>query len=404
MNAYKISLADQINKPLLTDNSDEFIVNILKGVIKNGDRKGTQMSYVHYKPAELKNTGSKFFIQYSIRHPSTGKWVRIKRYGIGENMGLNRIKNLHERIKVGGELAEAFNIALSHGYNPFQKKEGPKSWTMFQALNLWKINTENKADRKATVYAYTSMVNTYLKKFQKVHYDLLEITRADLETFLANLKKSANLTGTTYNSYLRNTKVFFNYCVVNNMLSKSPAQGMKPVKAVVQRHKYFTDEEFQKIKEKATPQLFDFMEFLYFTALRPKEARYIKYKDVQGDRLFVSGSFSKNKKDEFIPLSVDYAKKLQGEPEHYIFGGRKMKGPNFYGRLFSDLKKHLKLDEDHTLYGVKHTRANHLVRDKVDPYSISKLFRHSSLEITMKYIRELGLELNREAADKGRSF
>lgn len=248
MNNRQKTPAFHINKHLEPSNSDTFILNILNDILNKGDKTGTNMAYVNYKPAEVKNTGNKFFIQYSFRHPVTKKWIRFKRYGIGENMGLNRIKQLDERVKLAHEMATALNVALAHGYNPFDKPE-QKDWTVFQALNLWKINFENKADRKATVNTYTSMVNTYLKKFKKVHHDIKQITRTDIENFLVSLKTAGNLTNTTYNSYLQVTKVFFNYCVASEMLDRSPAEGIKLVKAVVSKHKYFTDEELEKIKK-----------------------------------------------------------------------------------------------------------------------------------------------------------
>ena len=129
----------------------------------------------------------------------------------------------------------------------------------------------------------------------------------------------------------------------------------------------------------------------------------MQFKHVQGDNLFVPGSISKNKRDELVPLSSDYAARLKGEPDHYIFGGKKMKGPNFYGRLFSTLKHQLKLGEDVDLYSCKHKRAYDLARAKVDPYAIMRLFRHSSLEITMKYLRSLSVEIDRTAVE-GHSF
>lgn len=411
MNADKVQSESNLNGTLNAINFETLITNRLQDNIKNGDRKGTDfipMRFVNYKPAEVRVTGKKMFIQFSFRHPITQRWIRFKKYGVGQNMGLNRIGDVEERAKVARRICRAYNELFSEGYIPpefnIRKEEGPRNWTMFQALNLWKLNTENKADRKPTVDAYSFMVNSYLKKFKKVHHPIAEITRTDIENFLLTLKKVGNHTNTTYNSYLRYTKVFFNYCVSSELLSKSPATAIRMLKAVALKHKYFSDEEFEKVKKHAPEKLFKFMEFLYETALRPKEARLMKFKYVMDDRLFVPGSISKNKKDEYVPLSVEYAKKLQGEPDDYIFGGKKSIGDAYYGRMFKELRELLQMDSNYDLYSLKHTRAYHLAKAKVDPYSIMNLFRHSSLEITMKYLRSLSIELNREAVDKGKGF
>jgi hypothetical protein len=77
---------------------------------------------------------------------------------------------------------------------------------------------------------------------------------------------------------------------------------------------------------------------------------------------------------------------------------------NYYGEKFRKLKESLEIHKDFTLYSIKSTRAIHLAQDGADPYTIMQLFRHSGLDITMSYLRDLGININREATEKGIRF
>jgi len=113
--------------------------------------------------------------------------------------------------------------------------------------------------------------------------------------------------------------------------------------------------------------------------------------------MLIPGSISKGKKDGYVPVS-DAFLNMFTESKGLIFGTSR----NVYTTKFLALKRKLKLPEACNLYSIKATRAVHLAEDGVSPYSIQQLFRHSSLDMTQKYLRDLGLSLNREAADKVR--
>ena len=64
---------------------------------------------------------------------------------------------------------------------------------------------------------------------------------------------------------------------------------------------------------------------------------------------------------------------------------------------FREVKKELGLHKDYTLYSTKHTSAMAMAKRNVPPYAMMKFFRHSSLDITMHYLKDLGLDVSREA-------
>lgn len=379
--------------------------------LQRGQKGYKPMEYFTYRPAELKMipTG-KWYIEFYLRNPYTEVMERFKMYGLGDGGGLNRIKDLSERERIGREWAQSWTLALQRGWMPDKWKEPKlepvKNWTFRQVMNLFKLAVEAKAGRKKTHQNYTSWFN-HFKFFPKINSPIAKVTRADVENFLLKLKVQKDHNNTTFNNYLRYSKTFFNYCVDMGYLEQSPIKHSKWLKEEIKSNRFFSDEQWEKIKKHASPELLEFMEFLYNTGVRPTDARLAKWNQVFPDKFRVNAETTKTDKDRFVPLSVAYAAKLNAkrqDPNDYIFGGKQPKGMNHYSYRFTVLRRLLEMEEGYTLYGVKHTRVVHLAMQGADPYDIMNFIGHTSLETTMKYLRNLGLAINRRVVDTYKEF
>lgn len=367
-----------------------------------GDKTGI-MKYVTYKPAEIYRGPKKWFVFYSYRNPTTGKFKRFRVYE-----DLNRIKG-RDKEQYAQLLKKAINHGLKSGYNPFEGDPfeniplsiAVNNWTLVQGLNYFKTNLINRGLRKRTQQTYQSTLKFLYKYLQPIlNDDIKNLTRHHIASAFRRAQQDNNWTNSTHNNNLTQTKAIFNYLVEEEILEKSPVK-VKPLPETITKHKYFSDEVFKKIKDAASEDLLKFIMFLYHTGTRPNEARQIRYENILRDRklLFIPASISKNKKDDYVPLT-DFVLTNFVKTEGLIFPV----SVNYYGMKFTELKKKLKLPQEYTLYSIKHTRAIHLAQDGANPYTIMQLFRHSGLEITMSYLRDLGVNINREAAEKGIRF
>jgi integrase len=380
---------------------------------QQGQKRYIPMKHLTFRPAILKTpSNGKWFIEFYIRHPITNEFERFKVYGLGWKIGggLNRIQDLEERLKAGTEWAASWTLALEQGWMPPEwsqpEVEQVKDWTFAQAMNLFKISMEAKSSRKKTWQSYWAGLH-HFNSFPKYSKPLSKITRADVENFLLKVKVEKDLENTTYNNYLRYTKAFFNYCVNMGYLDESPVARSAWLKEEVKSHRFFTDEQWTRIKKHATDELLEFIEFLYNTGTRPTDARLAKWKQVYADKFHVMAETTKTDKDRFVPLSLSYAAKLnekRADPNDYIFGGKQPKGINHFGYQFTKLRRLLQMDDGFTLYGVKHTRCVHLALQGASPYDIMNFVGHTSLETTMKYLRNLGVLINRNVVDKYKGF
>lgn len=361
-----------------------------------GDKMGTRKHF-DYRPAKLHDKG-KWFVWYSFRNPETGKLDRFKVYE-----GINRIKDEAERRKYANVLIKAINYGLDNGYDPHENPNKlsvvHKQNSLVQGINYFKTHLPERGLRQRTVQAYESVIRAMYAGLKPILLeDIKTIKRGQIEGFLRQTAAKKKWSNTTYNNNLTFIKAIFNYLIEQEILETSPAHRLKPLPGTSTRNRYFDTETFERIKKHAPADLLRFLMFLYHTGTRPNEARQLSYDHIQAERklLFVPAKISKNKKDDYVPLSDYVIENYRGKG--LIFGS----SVNFYTSKFSKLKKELGLPKDVTMYAVKHTRAIHLAEDGVSPYGIMRLFRHSGLDVTMSYLKDLGLDIGREAADKVR--
>lgn len=351
--------------------------------------KGTK--YITYRPAKIYQ-GKKWFVEYYFRDPETQKFERFKVY---EN--LNRIKDPKEKLEFANQLKDAVNYHLEHGFDPFQEemKIAVRNWTLVQGLNYFKQNLGNRGLRARSIKLYGSVLKALYKYLAPVlNEDIKKITKHHIQSAFRRGQNEKKWTNSTFNNYITFTRVIFNFLISEEVLTENPCK-VKHLPENFKRHKYFSDEVFNKIKEKAEPELLRFMMFLYHTGTRPNEAVQLKYENIVRDRklLFVPASISKNRKDGQVPIG-DYIL------ENYKGTGLIFNVPDrHFTRMFSKLKNKLKLDKDSTLYATKHTAAITMAKNKVPMFSMMQFFRHSNLATTESYLRGLGLDLSWVASD-----
>lgn len=350
-----------------------------------------------YKSAVIrKPQDNKWYVEYSFRNPDTKKFERIKVY---EN--INRLKG-DEREAYADELRQAVDHFLKLGYNPFEEYEpmqvAVKNWTVIQGLNYFKQSLPDLGLRKRSIQTYESVLRMLYKELDPVKdQHIKDLTKQQISIALLSAKKRNSWCNTTFNNNLTFVIAILNKLidVDAGILEINPAERIKPLPQTITKHRYFDDATFDKIKENASTELLAFIMFLYHTGTRPNEARQLTDQHILRDRklLFIPASISKNKKDDYVPLSgyilSNYVTK----------GGLFKQSVNYYGRKFRELKNSLKLQKDFTLYSIKHTAAIAMAKKNVPPYEMMKFFRHSGLDITMAYLRQLGQEITWSAPE-----
>lgn len=386
--------------------------NVLKPAIDAGFRfmdiyhsQGIAMKFVHFKPPKLVKGKHHWYVEYYYKN-SENKWVRFKVY---EEI------NIHRSEEYNQLLLEAVQKNLESGFNPFELKKkpaiAPTEWSLNKALDEFIRHCQDKGLRPKSVTTYNEsvrMLKEYFLPNNQIYQPVTAFTRQHFQKFGSDMSDKKKWKNSTYNKRMENIRTIFHWFEKEGKVEKNPMIGIESKKTLATRHKYFSTETLQKLKDltaEKDPYIRSFLEFLYYTCIRPKsEARLLQIKHILFDRqmIVVPGEISKNKKTEYVPMDPELSKNLihlQAFPSEYFIWGKK--GPeaqpapaNYFGNRFKPFKDELGLGEDYTMYGMKHTRAIDLANAGVDPYAIMKLCRHSGLDVTMAYLRDLGCDID----------
>lgn len=172
------------------------------------------------------------------------------------------------------------------------------------------------------------------------------------------------------------------------------------------------------IAQHCHPTLLLFIQFIYYTMTRPStEVRFMQvhHIDMAERKIFIPGTNDKNKTDNYVGINDRFAEIiLQSQilnyaNTHYIFGrdGQPSeKNPIAFSTLqrwHADLLKKLQLDKlgkKFSLYSYKHSGAISFYKATKDIKLLQRQLRHSSLDQTNIYLRDLGLHTDFEGLNK----
>jgi integrase len=379
--------------------------------------------YTTYRPPRLVQAKGRKYIEYYYRVPEplmrkyNKQWMRFR---VFENL------NVIKTDEYAAALLKAVEKKLSEGHSPFETElaeiENPSaaSWSLNYGLDQYLDYCKEKNLRKKSIQTYGIMINLlkdYFIKGNELYKPVTEFTKQDIAGFLKAARKKHGWANMTYNKYLTSLGTIFNWFVREEVIDRSPVKfEVLPVNNT--RHRYYdtkTATAIKKLMIEKDPWMHKFCEFIYYTGIRPKsEARFLQVKHILFDRklLFVPANISKNKKDDYVPMCDELIELLQGivrgKPDSYFIFGRhgceeKNVSQNYFASRYKPYKDKLNLDNDFSLYGWKHSRAIDMANAGATPYDIMKLFRHSSLDMTQKYLRDLGCNIS-DINQKTRKF
>jgi integrase len=287
-----------------------------------------------------------------------------------------------------------------------------------EAIRIKKLNLKKNSMKGLNTAA--SQMKEFLSESGKSIVQFKSVEPALMYSFFEYLKQKKrrdgkqNLSNRTINNIKSNISTLFNFYVDKEEIKKNPISKIKKLKTTAVKHKPFSDEQMQLIREDLTKnkedQFLFFIQCIYFTFLRPgEELRLLKVEDITAKTIQVPGTTSKNGDAEHVIIPTALEKILQERkirsypPEYYVFTGAQTPGPKptgmkYFYRRNASLLKRLKLSgKNYDLYGYKHTGAIKLYNSCKDIKAVQKQCRHSTIQQTDTYLRGLGLITNNEA-------
>jgi len=324
----------------------------------------------------------------------------------------NHTKTIKDRNKALASLQYNLKKKLEDGWRPDRvveektKKVSPPAKQSITGL-LAVIEAEDLSNLyKRDMRLLVKELLGYLKKKDLSLAPMDRIGEDTIEDFLKRYKGSA----TTYMNKRRNLSALFSRLVKKD-IAINPVAGTKTMKTKATLHKAYTKDQLREvlgILELEHQNLYMCAVFMYGCFLRPhQEIRHLFRHHLNEDcsAISLSGSENKSRRNRtvYVPPYVRAAiKKYHLSDLHYdanLFTGNcdvfnESYFNTAWSRVKEDMVKDNIIDEEHTLYSFRHTAAVNLYMKTKDLYKVQQAMGHSSMTVTLTYMRSLGLVNN----------
>ncbi|QDS92514.1 Tyrosine recombinase XerD [Roseimaritima multifibrata] len=235
-----------------------------------------------------------------------------------------------------------------------------------------------QANRKPTTYdSYLHYLKSFIQSVGK------RLKPSQLKTHhVTKWHEGLAISSTSQNDAVSKVQRMLNWAVEQDYISRNPIVGMKKPKRK-RRDIFYSPEQWAQIRAEATGPFVDFLDFLYITGCRPKEARTIEKRHLHsGDLIIFPIDESKGETDSRVIYLVPEAQEIvnrlaQEHPTGPVFintRGNPWSKDSIKCRLTRISKK---VGFRVIAYGARHSWATEaLTTGGIDPISVAHLMGH----------------------------
>lgn len=329
--------------------------------------------------------------------------IRPKCLGMEKRWFIEYYRPLHnghstERVRVYGKLnyKRTFEERMAEALRLMAEIRTEKK-------NIIQAALDNKTGiRKHTRQTFQNHLNNFFRWWTK---DPVLLTEADAEKYLGYLysegyaKKTVHANrGTLY--------MLYKACKKKKEVAENPFEEVKAPKVRGKSKMYFTAGQRGQLKawmSKHDPQLWLSCQLLYYAFIRPEEQRFTKVGDIYLDQgvIEVRGEVAKNAKTERVVVPKQLRIVLRYyvrnyTPEMFLFTNQLKPGMHPVGHNYFNYRHRKALAAcgitgNYSHYSWKHSGAKELHDARFPIKYIQMQLRHSSLEETDEYLKNLSL-------------
>lgn len=358
-----------------------------------------------YLPARLVQASDRWYICFYQTNPVTGKRERFR-----ETFDINRVKSIRRRRQMANKRIDEINNQLPLGY-PFNEFIGSDQLFMDALKDAIAIKCR-MSNRIQSHHAFRGMETIMTAFFD--HYKLSDITLDQFDQTMAKkfLKWAIlirQVSNVTRNNYLTRMKSLLNE--IFDDTSQNPFTGLKSLAPQTKKRRSLDDDEAGKIYTAASEydsNLTLAILLLFHCFIRPTEQRRLRigHINLRQKLIRITTEVAKNKKEQSViipePLvdvlhgfglhnyrKSDYLFGRSGEPGSTPIGKRRM--ASYHDHVVDELEKKGEISDTGgvTLYSWKDTGAIALLNEGYDVRKIQRQLRHSSLDMTQRYLDSL---------------
>jgi len=241
---------------------------------------------------------------------------------------------------------------------------------------------------------------------------ITELTPNDVAPFLQKYRS----TGTNYMNRRSTLSALFKRLIDLQLIKDNPVQSTGKMKKAAHRNLPYKKNQLKEVLcylEEQHPELHLCSLIMYGCLLRPHmEIRLLKRCSFDDDfsKIVLGGKENKSRRMRTVHVPDYVRKELLRFNINKLDDGYNIfsKDPTpfnecYFNTAWSRIKEELLkkgvISKDYTLYSFRHTAAVNMYMKTKDPYKIQQAFGHSSLNVTLTYLRNLGMVTNASLDD-----
>jgi len=342
---------------------------------------------------EIKSITGRAYVEYYF------DGIRQREYN-GNKLSLsifpNKASSQSDKLKLLKKLKYEFEKALEKGWNPLTVSKDTN-------IKLEKSLEESIQD-VLTSKLSGEYSRTYKGDLERLAKKLLEfLTTVEKRRPIDELGKDRILE--FLKKFSSSNRNYMNKRQTLNVLLPGTIIKTERKKCVEKLHAVYSKEEMKKILvflRQNYPKLHMVALLAYGCFLRPhEESRLLQKRNINEQRIYLSGEENKGKKVRVMPIPdyiyrdlLLFIEQCEDASDYIFTGSGKQLNNDYFRTQWSRAKKRLiemgLIHENQTLYSFRHSGAVNVYRKTKDVYLIQNLLGHTSITVTIKYLRGLG--------------
>ena len=272
-----------------------------------------------------------------------------------------------------------------------------------------------------TVEAYQRDMEQFAAYLKDV-YGINDLTQAEtlmVKSYVVKMKDEG-LVNRSINRKISTLRTYYKYCLLNNLMEKSPMTGIRALKLPKSLVKFVTETDINKVSfgegdDFPTCRNRLLFELLYQTGMRQAELRGLQDGDVDRSGMLLKVHGKRNK-DRFVPLSLEMVKMIAQyqalrdatfatKADRLLLNDKgEALTPSFVYNKVRHLLEGVTTLKQKSPHVLRHTFATHLLDEGASLVAIQKLLGHEDLATTQIYAHntiEQLKKIHKQAHPKG---
>ena len=258
-----------------------------------------------------------------------------------------------------------------------------------------------------TIRSYEQKIRPFKKYLECTDIELKNINSDTIDDFIVWVRNEYNVNDISTNSILRTVRAFSYYCMANGYIVRFKVHIPKATKKMKET---YSDYELSLLLKKPNKKectftefkIWTFENFLIGTGVRLSTALDIKIKDIKFDENLIFLGQTKNRVQQYIPLSRTLACVLReyleirgGESTDYLFcNNYGCKGnERTFQQMVADYNRNRGIERT-SIHAFRHTFARLYILNGGNAFILQKLMGHSEISVTKEYVDLFGTDLS----------